>query len=252
MKKRKRNSFRRWSTQWVGPQEEFLQGLFPAGGANRLAEMLLGIEGQQLSGRQHHGFGNRRGGFISTARWQLGGRRSSVAAAPHRERYRSNGENSPRPSGVLHSGSQTGICKTGSTGSGLAENSKDRTNRGCVHAPVRTEMVRSIRCGSQEAPRRPCLLCSVPTVAGETIRTCRATPMKPEAHWLPLRNPRQSKSAIAPINEVSNTFCPLNSRMAHGTYGAGQSSSNLTLKADFLLGTTSGSRPPRPHGPLRQ
>ena len=31
-------------TQWNGPQEEFLQGLFPAGGANRLAEMLLGMK----------------------------------------------------------------------------------------------------------------------------------------------------------------------------------------------------------------
>jgi len=31
------------TTQWVGPQEEFLQGLFPGGGANRLAEMLLGL-----------------------------------------------------------------------------------------------------------------------------------------------------------------------------------------------------------------
>jgi ankyrin repeat protein len=32
------------ATQWVGPQEEFLQGLFPGGGANRLAEMLLGLK----------------------------------------------------------------------------------------------------------------------------------------------------------------------------------------------------------------
>jgi len=31
-------------TQWNGPQEEFLQGLFPGGGANRLAEMLLGMK----------------------------------------------------------------------------------------------------------------------------------------------------------------------------------------------------------------
>ena len=31
-------------TQWTGPQEEFLQGLFPGGGANRLAEMLLGMK----------------------------------------------------------------------------------------------------------------------------------------------------------------------------------------------------------------
>jgi ankyrin repeat protein len=30
-------------TQWVGPQEEFLQGIFPAGGPNRLAEILLGL-----------------------------------------------------------------------------------------------------------------------------------------------------------------------------------------------------------------
>jgi hypothetical protein len=31
-------------TQWNGPQEDFLQGLFPAGGANRLAEVLLGMK----------------------------------------------------------------------------------------------------------------------------------------------------------------------------------------------------------------
>jgi len=32
------------TAQWVGPQEEFLQGLMPGGGANRLAEMLLGLK----------------------------------------------------------------------------------------------------------------------------------------------------------------------------------------------------------------